>query len=54
MVFFRTLYVNNTYNIFDCVHKGRNDENVCHLEITEGILVHCNLVNTSYQQNLRI
>ena len=29
-------------------------ENVPHLEITEVILVHCNLVNNGYQQNSRV
>ena len=30
-----------------------NGENVPHLEITEVILVHCNIVNNSYQQGSR-
>ena len=25
-----------------------------HLEITEVVLVHCNIVNNNYQQNLRV
>ena len=31
-----------------------NGENVLHLEITELVLVRCNLVNNDYQQDSRI
>ena len=31
--------------------KDENGENVPHLEITEVILVHCNIVNNDYQQD---
>ena len=31
-----------------------NGENVPHLEITEVILVHCNIVNNNYQQDSRV
>ena len=34
--------------------KDKNGENVPHLEVAEVVLVHCNLVNNDYQQNLRI
>ena len=34
--------------------KDKKGENVPHLEITELILVHCNLVNNDYQQVSRI
>ena len=34
------------------ITKYQNDENVPHLENTEVILVHCNLVNNDYQQNM--
>ena len=34
--------------------KDGNDENVSYLEITEVILIHCDAVNNSYQQNLRV
>ena len=34
--------------------KDRNGENVPHLEITELVLVHCNLDNNDYQQDSRI
>ena len=34
--------------------KDETSENVPHLEITEVILVHCNIVNNHYQQNLRV
>ena len=32
------------------ITKDRNGENVPHLEITEVILVHCNIVNNDYQE----
>ena len=31
-----------------------NGENVPHLKVTEAVLVHCNIVNNDYQQDLRI
>ena len=34
--------------------KDKNGENVPHLEITEVVLVHCNIVNNDYQQDSRI
>ena len=34
--------------------KDRNSENVPHLEITEVVLVHCNIVNNDYQQDSRV
>ena len=36
------------------ITKEKNGENVPHLEITELLLVHCNLVNNDYQQDSRI
>ena len=36
------------------INKDKNGENVPHLEVAEVVLVHCNLVNNDYQQNLRI
>ena len=36
------------------ITKDKNGENVPHLDITEVILVHCNLVNNDYQQDSRI
>ena len=30
------------------ITKDKNGENVCHLEITEVVLVHCNIVNNVY------
>ena len=35
------------------IAKDKNGENVPHLEITEVILVHCNIANNSYQQGSR-
>ena len=34
--------------------KNKNGENVPHLEITEVVLVHCNIVNNDYQQVSRV
>ena len=34
--------------------KDKNGENVPHLEITEVILIHCNIVNNDYQQEFYI
>ena len=34
--------------------KDENGENVPHFEVTEVILVHCNIVNNDYQQNSRV
>ena len=34
--------------------KNENGENVPCLEITEVVLIHCNVVNNSYQQNSRV
>ena len=36
------------------VSKDKNGENVPHLEITEVVLVHCNIVNNNYQQDSRV
>ena len=36
------------------ITKDKNDENVPHLEVVELVLIHCNLVNNYYQQDLRI
>ena len=33
------------------ITKNENVENVSYLEITEEVLMHCNVVNNSYQQN---
>ena len=33
------------------ITKDKNGENVPYLEITEVILVHCNIVNNDYQQD---
>ena len=36
------------------ITKDKNDENVPHLEITEFVLVYCNIVNNDYQQDPRV
>ena len=36
------------------ITKDKNGENMPHLEITELVLVHCNIVNNDYQQDWRV
>ena len=36
------------------ITKDENGENVPHLEITEVVSIHCNIVSNDYQQHLRI
>ena len=36
------------------ITKDKHGENVPHLEITELVLVHCNIVNNDYQQDSRV
>ena len=36
------------------ITKEKNGENVPHLEITEVVLVHCNIVQNDYQQDSRV
>ena len=36
------------------ITKDKNGENLPHLEITEVILVHCNIVHNDYQQDSRV
>ena len=36
------------------ITKHKNGDKVPRLEITEVALIHCNVVNNSYQQNLRV
>ena len=35
------------------ITKDKNGENVPHLEITEVVLVHCNIVNNDYQTRFK-
>ena len=35
-------------------NKDKNGENVPHLEITEVVLIYCNIVNNDYQQDSRV
>ena len=37
----------------DKITKDKNGDNVLHLETTEVVLVHYNIVNNDYQQDLR-
>ena len=34
--------------------KITKDENVSYLEISKVVIIHCNVVNNSYQQNSRV
>ena len=34
--------------------KDKNGENVHHLEATEAVLIHCNIVNKDYKYDLRV
>ena len=36
------------------ITKDKNGENVPHLEITEAVLVYCNIVNNDYQKGSRV
>ena len=36
------------------ITKDENGENVPNLKITELVLIHCNIVNNDYKQNLRV
>ena len=36
------------------IAKDKNGENVPHLEISEVVLVHCNIVNNDYQHDSRV
>ena len=36
------------------ITEDKNGENVPHLEITEVVLVHCNMVNNDYQHDSRV
>ena len=36
------------------ITKDKNGENLPHLEITEVVLVYCNIVNNDYQQDSRV
>ena len=36
------------------IAKDENGENAFRLEITEVVLVHCNIVNNDYQQDSRV
>ena len=36
------------------INEDKNGEKVPHLEITEVVIVHCNIVNNDYQQDSRV
>ena len=41
-------------NIKNKINKDKDGENVPHLEITEAVLGHCNIVNNDYQHDSRV
>ena len=41
-------------SIENIITKDKNGENVPHLEITEVVLLHCNIIINDYQQDLRV
>ena len=36
------------------IRKNKNGENILRLDTTEVVLIHCNVVNITYQQNYRV
>ena len=36
------------------ITENENDENVPNLEITEIVLIHCNIIDNNYQRNSRV
>ena len=36
------------------ITKNESSENIPYLEVTEVVLIHCNVVNNSYQQNWKV
>ena len=36
------------------INEGKNGENVPHLEITEVVLIHCNIANNDYHQDSKV
>ena len=41
-------------SIWNKITKDKNGENVPHHEITEVVLIHCNIFNNDYQQDSRV
>ena len=48
------IYTNTHIHTKSKITKNKNSGNVPLLEITEVVLIHCNVFNNSYQQNLRV
>ena len=57
-VYYLELLIRSTRKIFGStkckITKDRSGEDVLHLEITEVVLVHCNIVNNDYRKDLRV
>ena len=45
---------NNNNNTKNKITNDANGENILHSEITEVVLIHCNIVNNNYQQDSRV
>ena len=56
--YYHELFMNETRKLLGCnyskLKKDKAGENVPYLEITEVILVHCNIVSNDYQQDSRV
>ena len=56
--YYHELFMNETGKLLGCnyskLKKDKAGENVPYLEITEVILVHCNIVSNDYQQDSRV
>ena len=51
--YYLELLLSETILLESTTTKHGNGENVSQLETSEVVLVHCNIVNSDYQQNLR-
>ena len=49
--FYFELLMPETTKLLGSTEKNKNGENVPHLEITEVVLVHCNIVKNDYQHD---
>ena len=57
MILFQTFNVWNNKlvgSIKSTINKDENGENVPRLDITEVVLIHCNIANNNYQQDSRV
>ena len=56
--YYRELLMHETRKLLESIKskitKHKNGENVPHLEISEVVLIHCNIVNNNFQQDSRV